>query len=137
MGNGRGIGEFAFFSVLSFEPKAPWQLKMSEVPRKSNPNNEKKQSKRAISNQDTAGASRRYQHPERMEITQPRVARNELPWDNSSNVPTLKGLHQCLSTRLVVRAGCDRTPPNEQTTYAVASLGCARLSPRRPGSAPN
>src|SRR2546426_61054 len=34
-----------------------------------------------------SGASCWYHHPERMEITQPRVARNELPWDNGLNAP--------------------------------------------------
>jgi len=37
-------------------------------------------------------------HPERMEITQPRVARNELPWESAPKHPNperaLKGLHQ-------------------------------------------
>src|SRR5258705_12083238 len=32
-----------------------------------------------------ARASRHYHHPERMEITQPKVARGELPWDKRSN----------------------------------------------------
>ena len=32
-------------------------------------------------------ASCRYHHPEGMEIIQPRVARDELPWDNRSNAP--------------------------------------------------
>jgi predicted RNase H-like HicB family nuclease len=30
--------------------------------------------------------SRQYQHPERMAITQPRVARHELPWEHASKV---------------------------------------------------
>src|SRR6266566_3386652 len=33
------------------------------------------------------GFPRHYYHPERMEITKPRVARNELPWGGRSNVP--------------------------------------------------
>src|SRR5437762_94352 len=33
-----------------------------------------------------AGAPCHYYHPERMEIVQPRVARNELPWDGWSKV---------------------------------------------------
>ena len=32
-------------------------------------------------------------HPERMKITQPRVARNELPWVKKSKRPTLKELN--------------------------------------------
>jgi len=32
------------------------------------------------------GVSCSYRHPERMDITQPRVARNELPWENGANV---------------------------------------------------
>ena len=30
-----------------------------------------------------AGVSYQYHHPERMEITQPRVARHELPWEHA------------------------------------------------------
>src|SRR2546426_4557149 len=33
-----------------------------------------------------------YQHPERMEITQPRVARNELPWVKPSNSLNSEGV---------------------------------------------
>src|SRR5438445_3562767 len=41
------------------------------------------------------GASRYHRHPERMEINQPRVARNELPWGMNHGMPaTLPGLHQ-------------------------------------------
>ena len=38
------------------------------------------------------GAACQYHHPERMEITQTRVARNELPWVSGFNSPSLKGL---------------------------------------------
>src|SRR6266403_1824493 len=41
-----------------------------------------------------AGASSRHRYPERMEITQPRAARKELPWGGHRAPATLKGLHQ-------------------------------------------
>ena len=38
-------------------------------------------------------------HPERMEISQPRVARNELPWGvKRRTLATLKGLHQSVAS---------------------------------------
>jgi hypothetical protein len=37
-------------------------------------------------------------HPERMKITQPMVARNELPWVKASQLPTLKELKRFENT---------------------------------------
>ena len=37
----------------------------------------------ALQQQGTQGRSCQYHHPERMEITQPRVARHELPWEHA------------------------------------------------------
>ena len=54
------------------------------------------------------GASWHHHHPERMEIVQPRVARNELPWGGWPNTPTLKGLHHSGITRPAVLARCTR-----------------------------
>jgi len=45
--------------------------------------------------------------PEGMEIIQPSVGRNDLPWDNRSNDTTLKGLnlgHNPYATRITFHA---------------------------------
>jgi hypothetical protein len=40
-----------------------------------------------VADADPTGVSRQNHHPERMEITQPRVARHELPWEHASQAP--------------------------------------------------
>ena len=40
-------------------------------------------------------------HPEKMKITQPKVARNELPWDNTIGFSNLKELKQTHGLSLI------------------------------------
>ena len=52
--------------------------------------------------------SARHSLSQRDYITQPRVARHELPWETGSEFsPTLKGLHHRLATGRARRDGCN------------------------------
>ena len=79
----------------------------------------------------STGASGQRHHPERMEIIQPRVARNELPWENVPEHPN--------SERVASQPQSSRRDPQlesklrrfffEQRARVLASLGQAGCQP--------
>src|SRR5437868_5539070 len=66
-----------------------------------------------VAGAESTGASRHCHHPERMEITQPRVARNEPPWDGWSNVFYPE---RVASERKDARVSTAEMPPDKPAT---------------------
>ena len=67
-------------------------------------------------------------HPERMEISQPRVARNELPWVRFPGEPTLKGLNPRGSIQPFQGWSCRE---HTQGRRCCANLGLSDCHPYR------